>query len=162
MALVRWENCDAGRVTISLVMTWRVGDVAWAPLPSPPAPLVPGDQRPCIPAAVGLQQARWFLWCLRPQRFTGYSDEHLQTSGPFLFRGNKNNFQTGSGGLCWCINLWNWAVDILFLPFHSHSGELIVMFILFLFCHKAFRSLMLQVPVCLPTLLFKQCRAVGF
>ena len=93
----------------------------------------------------GLQWSHWFLWFLWPQGFTGYACTSKKKTGPFLFCGNKSSFQTRTG-VCVDVSICGSELKS-FHPCHlSHSDELVIMFISFLFSHKAFRSLMLMAP----------------
>lgn len=99
----------------------------------------------------------------------GILSEHLETTGPFLFRGNGNNFQTGTGG-----SQYLEAAVLVCGPERwpsysrrfSHSQELPVV----LFCFRF--DLRLSVSWCCfrellpyftsPPLIFRQWGAPGF
>lgn len=70
---------------------------------------------------------------------------HRKTTGSFLFCGNKSSFQTRTG-VCADVSICGSELKSFHSCHLSHSDELVIMFISFLFSHKAFRCLMLMAP----------------
>ena len=144
MAFVGWENCDSGR-TIFWLMLWKDGRRFLGPSPSPHS--TAGSKWPPVtcPGSDGAYRGLTGSSGFYGHRGLLAMRAYQKTTGPFLFCGNKSSFQTRTG-VCVDVSICGSELKSFHSCHLSHSDELVIMFISFLFNHKAFRSLILMAP----------------